>query len=72
MAEPTVATLGGGDGETLLGRVHTDHLRADGDHVEVRVFLEEESALQAGMDSQHFGFGLEEVDIGFLDDLQER
>ena len=72
MAEPTVAALGGRNGETLLRRVNAVHLRADGDHVEVRVFLEEESALQSGMDSQHFGFGLEEVDIGFSDHLQER
>ena len=51
--------------------MHTIHLRTDGNHIEVGVFLEEETALQAGMDRQHFGFGLEEVDIRFLDDLEQ-
>lgn len=72
MAEPAVATFGRGDGEAFLGRVDADHLRTEGDHVEVRIFLKEESALESGMDSEDLGFGLKEIDIGFLDNLQER
>ena len=71
-AEPSVAAIGGGYGETLLRGVDAVHLRTDGYHVEIGVLLEEESALQTGMDRQHFGFGFEEVDIGFLGDVEKR
>ena len=72
LTEPGVAAVGGGDGETLLGGVDAVHLRTDGDHVEIGVLLEEESALQTGMDRQHFGLGFEEVDIGFPGDVEKR
>ena len=40
-AQPAVATVGGREGETLLRRVDTVHLRTYADHVEEGVFLQE-------------------------------
>ena len=70
--QPAVAAVGRGEGETLLRRVDAVHLRAYADHVEEGVFLQEQSALQSGMDSQDLWFSAEEVGVGLACDVQQR
>ena len=71
-AEPLPATTGGGNAQPLLRRVYANHLRTDADHIQIGVLLEEQTALQTGVNSQHFGFGVEEVFVCLLGHFHQR
>ena len=53
--EPTIGAVCGLDVEFLGRRVNTCHPRTEADHIEIRVLLEEESALESCVDSHYQG-----------------
>ena len=61
--------LDGGDVQTLVRRVDTTQGGAEADHVEVRVALGEEAALQTGMDATNHRHLAEELLVGIHHNL---
>ena len=53
-----------GDFEPLVGRMHAAQRRAEGNHLQFGVFLEEQAALQSGMDRTHLGLRTEQAFVG--------
>ena len=60
-----------GDIKFLIGRVDTGHGWAEAYHIEVRILGEEESALEAGVDSLDGGLNAEEFFVGVSSDLHD-
>ena len=63
--EQQIPELGNrGDFEPLVGRMHAAQRRAEGNHLQFGVFLEEQAALQSGMDRTHLGLRTEQAFVG--------
>ena len=60
----------GGYEQALVGRVYATHGGAEGYHIEVGVFLKEESALETCVDGFHLGLLAEELSLGGDGNLQ--
>lgn len=63
--EQQIPELGNrGDFEPLVGRMHAAQRRAEGNHLQFGVFLEEQAAFQSGMDRTHLGLRTEQAFVG--------
>ena len=63
--------LYGGDEQTLVGRVNAAQRRTEAYHVELGIFLREETTFQSGVDSQNLGLFAEETLVAFLGNLYD-
>ena len=59
------------DVQALLWRVDTEHLGADGHHIQIWILLQEQTALQARMDSQYLWLCSKQIVICFLRHFQQ-
>lgn len=60
-----------GDFEPFVGRMHAAERRTEGDHLQIGILFEEQTALQPGMDGADLGFGAEQPFVGIDGDLQQ-
>ena len=60
-----------GQVQSLARSVDSAEGGAEGYHVQMRVFVQEESALQSGVDGPHYGILAEEAAVGGLADLED-
>ena len=51
--------------------MHTAERRTEGDHLQIGILFEEQTALQPGMDGADLGFGAEQPSVGIDGDLQQ-
>ena len=58
------------DQQTFVGGMYTAHGRAERNHIQIRIGLQEQSALQPRMDRSHFRFLAEQTLITVDGDLE--
>lgn len=62
--------LYGGNQHTLIGRVNALQGRTKGDHIQMGIFIEEETTLQSGMDGLDLGLYAKQAFVALGSNLQ--